>query len=149
MDFRWAVGFLPSWSKTIKVIRGPVSDPSLRARLRLATAVGRRFPTGSMHALDTLRLTEDTIPRSRFRVQQQPRNRVRVRTKVSGSDLADHFAPIIRFPGRTGVVFPNPFAGAVEQFGLRGFEDPLEACRIVFAGIARVNLDASSLSIER
>ena len=43
----------------------------------------------------------------------------------------------------------DPFTGAIEKFGFRCFEDPLEPCRIVFPDTALVNLHTGGLRLQR
>src|SRR5213592_3597170 len=128
----------------VKVIRRLVGHPGLLAELRLAAGSRGSFPADGVQPLDALRAAEYTVARGRLCGEQQPRDRGGGRTVVARLDFAGHFASIVRFPGRTRVVFADLLAREVEQFGFRCLENPLEPRRLGLDGAALVDLHAGS-----
>src|SRR6266850_3590814 len=126
----------------VEVIRGLVGDSRRLAELRLAAASRGSLPADGVEPLDALRPAEDAVPRRRFCGEQQPRDRGGGRTVVARLDFAGPFASVVRFPGRTRVVFADLLARKVEQFRFRRLEDPLEARRLGLEGAAFVDLHA-------
>src|SRR5258707_6549844 len=99
----------------VKVIRRLVEDSGLLAQLRLAAASRGSLSADGVQPLDALCAAENAVARGRFCGEQQPRDRGRGRTVVARLDFAGHFASVVRFPGRTGVVLADLLPGKVEQ----------------------------------
>src|SRR5258707_67582 len=128
----------------VKVIRRLVGDSGLLAQLRLAAASRGSLSADGVQPLDALRAAEDAVARGRLCGEQQPRDRGGGRTVVARLDLAGHLAPVVRLPGRTGVVLADLLTRQVEQFGFRRLEHPFEPRRYGLDGAALVELYARS-----
>ena len=89
------------------------------------------------------------VPEVDFALIRSQRNGGGIGAVVFRLHLADHLAPVGRFPRGAGVVRADLLAGAVEEIRLRSLEDPLEPCGVGLARAARVDLHSDGFDLER